>query len=509
MRGAPFCKVDFAMTGGYGYMDPVFYPQLFLYIPALMVVFGASVSCAYRMFMVIINIATVLISYYCFGKISKNKIAALFCTAIYTLNHYRLRDCIMRGALGEVLFICFIPVVIYSIYCIFNSETDKWPLLMIGATCIFQSHIIGALLTAVGGAVFIAVYFIKTVVSGRKLKEPVIALIKAGTGTVFLNIWYLVPMLYYYVQDFEMFSGDSFYKYIYYSNTLKGILLDYTFDYESRYWLYSRTGLLFAVIFVVLLSLIVYNSIREKRIRDETLIIFLSIIFLITASSYLPWEKIAQIGIIEKFMSTVQFAFRMITLFIIFVIVALAMFLKNKVNKRSRLIIGVLSILTVISGACYYIVENQTFNGYDGEFWFSTVPPEYFMTETKHGEVTRREKYRTYTDDVVVLKDDNIAAGKKVIVENKSATDNWIEIPLYYYDGYCAYSEKEQMYLPVQFGENGVIRIIIPPQVTGTINIQYNSKGIFHIAELVSTITAIFMIVYFTKIKSKRRAGTV
>ena len=83
------------------------------------------------------------------------------------------------------------------------------------------------------------------------------------------------------------------------------------------------------------------------------------------------------------------------------------------------------------------------------------------------------------------------------MVENNSAGDNYVEIPLFYYDGYSAYSVENDMYLPVQPGVYGVVRVVVPPSVTGEILVQFGTKWFFKAAQAISWASVLLVAVYF------------
>ena len=493
MRGSPFNKVDFAMTGGYGYMDPVFYPNLFLYIPAVMVCIGASLSCAYRLFILLINIATVLISYYSFGKLAKNNIYGLLCAAIYCLNHYRIRDYYVRGAVGELLFIAFLPLVFYSIYEIFHNKEEKWALLVIAATCIFQSHILGTVLTAIGAGVLILAYLLYAFIIKSNVKKPLFALIKAGITTVLINIWFLVPFLYYYTKDFAMFGNYS-QMYINFASTFKGILFDISgLSYEMQY---ARMGLTVGLLFVVYIISAVLNMLKSRKVNEHIIYLVLSVVFLILCTKYLPWQEIIKIGIFDSLLAKIQFAFRVISLVIAFMTMGIALLLKDSKSKICKIAAIIVTALLIVSGSIYHVVEQDNINAFDGEFWFGYVPPEYYMNGVREGEITGKEKFRTASEGIEIKEYSMVAAGVKITIDNSTPGDNYLEIPLFYYDGYQAYSEKTDQYLPVQFGTNGLIRVIIPSTVDEDIYVRYNSNIFFHIAEFISLAAFLIFVVY-------------
>lgn len=189
------------MSGQYylGYANPALYPQLFLYIPAAFMLWGMSAMNAYKLFLVIINVACVLISYGCFKRLFKSRPAGLITAIAYTLCIYRLMDIYTRGAMGEVLSALFLPLCFYGMYEICAGDKAKWVFLFLGVTGVFSSHI----LSAVFIALFAGVSFLGLipVMWRRNLIRRLIALIKAGIFTFAVNLYFIVPFLHYYLHE--------------------------------------------------------------------------------------------------------------------------------------------------------------------------------------------------------------------------------------------------------------------------------------------------------------------
>ena len=93
-------RVPYSWLNGYGYAVSIFYGDSFLYFPAVLRIIGFTVQGAYKAYVLVINIATILVSYYCFDKIIKDrKIAFAGCT-VYSLAPYRLLCTYLRFSVG-------------------------------------------------------------------------------------------------------------------------------------------------------------------------------------------------------------------------------------------------------------------------------------------------------------------------------------------------------------------------------------------------------------------------
>ena len=131
-----------SLLEGLGYANSIFYPELFLYIPALLLLCGLEIFKTYTVFIIIINFATVLITYYSAKHIFKSKEKAWITTLMYTLATYRLGDIFVRAALGEVIAFTFLPLILAGLYEIIIGDNKKWWLVCFGIWGIVNSHII-------------------------------------------------------------------------------------------------------------------------------------------------------------------------------------------------------------------------------------------------------------------------------------------------------------------------------------------------------------------------------
>jgi hypothetical protein len=190
-----------------GYGSSISYPELFLYVPALLRVIGFPLNLSYKLFCILINAAAIIVAYYSMRKMTRSKhISVIFC-ALYGLCLYRLVNINLRAAVGESLGMIFVPLAIAGIYEIFyrgRTDKKKWLTLAIAMSGIAQSHIITLFLTSVFIGLFLIVNF-------RKLnKENIAALGKAAVTTVLLNMWFIVPFLSYYKYLAHSPPGDLY-----------------------------------------------------------------------------------------------------------------------------------------------------------------------------------------------------------------------------------------------------------------------------------------------------------
>ena len=85
---------------GYGYAAPEFYPELFLYLPALLRNLGVSLCACVRVFEACIHLATAVSCYLCVRGMMNSHRVAVGASVLYTLCIYRLVNVYTRATLG-------------------------------------------------------------------------------------------------------------------------------------------------------------------------------------------------------------------------------------------------------------------------------------------------------------------------------------------------------------------------------------------------------------------------
>ena len=130
---------------GYGYAASEFYPELVLYIPAILRNMGVSLCASVRVFEAGINLLAALSCYVSAKAIFDSRRAAVGASVLYTLCVYRLVNLYTRATLGESLAMIFFPLIIWSLYEVLRRDDGKWPLLALGMTGVCMSHLLSTL----------------------------------------------------------------------------------------------------------------------------------------------------------------------------------------------------------------------------------------------------------------------------------------------------------------------------------------------------------------------------
>ncbi|MCM1188917.1 MAG: hypothetical protein NC541_06435 [bacterium] len=181
---------------GEGYTATLFYGDLFLYLPAALMLLGFSVMTAYKLFLFVMLILSAGIAWHCFYGCVKEEYAALCGSLLYLWNPYYLYLIYSRAAVGEYLAMAFLPLLCYGVYLLYTGEVSsdgykraKWYLIL-GMSGILQSHLIAAGMAAVFVALTCAVFWRKTFRKGAAQQ-----LAEALGITLAVNAGFLLPRL--------------------------------------------------------------------------------------------------------------------------------------------------------------------------------------------------------------------------------------------------------------------------------------------------------------------------
>lgn len=167
--------------------------SLFLLLPAVLRMLGVSVQNAYKTLLMLTNIATVVIAYYSFHKIFKDKVIGILGSIFCSWAPYRFSIMYCSASLGESIAFAFFPLILLGLYDIYTSEAGAkianrtWITLAIGYTCIIQANVLSFLLVA-GFTVLVCVVRLKKTFKVQTL----LALLKGVVAFSVVNSWYLL-----------------------------------------------------------------------------------------------------------------------------------------------------------------------------------------------------------------------------------------------------------------------------------------------------------------------------
>lgn len=265
-HGKWFAPLYYGQINGYGYASPLFYGDVLLHLPAVLVVLGLTVEQALRSYIVLCLSSTALVSYFCAKAITKSSTSALISSVLYTFSSYLCIDYITRVALGEVQAFIFIPVAFFGLYSIICDDKSKWFLLPIGLFGVVISHTLSGAMLAFFFLIF-ALFFTKKIFSDKQCLKLL------GISVVLffaLSAFYIFPML-------EQISGEPLRLTDGTTDTIWGtlaqrsmsiiqVISDFNLKSANDPWIPNGIGLAIPIA----LALVVYFIFKDKKNRTRT-----------------------------------------------------------------------------------------------------------------------------------------------------------------------------------------------------------------------------------------------
>lgn len=492
-------------NNGYGYITASVYPELFLYLPAVLRLWGMSPVMAYNTFLFGVNLATALIMYYSAKGISKSRFAGVIASVVYTLSTWRIMNLYYRAAIGEALAMVFFPLVIYGLFCLLKGDKKKWWVLALGCTGVFQSHIISTVFVMIT-IIAAVIIFIKSFIADKRW----LGFIKAGVLTVLLNLWYLTAFVTYYF-GLDMAIRHTKENTEFFLNAIIPTELFNVFNTSFGYSQLLPNGVkgdmslsLGVGVSICVVVCAVYFVFRKKRrLSGEGfafgMFAFGALLMFMTTTLF-PWEILQQNKLINMFCGTVRMPWRFLSLASpIFCIVGAwiaGSVLKNQKVKQAVLAVTCLvcAISFVQWGTAYTTQLDPALKKGSAVSTSGAVglDDEYYVVGTNASALIA-DKYQA-SGGVTV--ENHTKQGTNIEAELSGARDgSWVEVPLLYYDGYTAKDDKGNK-LTVTDGSNHVARVELKDG-SNTVKIKYSGKWYFKLGDIISLLTVLAMIVTY------------
>lgn len=114
------------------------------------------------------------------------------------------------------------------------------------------------------------------------------------------------------------------------------------------------------------------------------------------------------------------------------------------------------------------------------------------------------EEYKAVSyDEVEVLGEAKNGTKHEIHLKNLSNASGYVILPIYNYLGYKAYLNGEQTL--IMEDTNHRIELAIPPNFGGTLEIKYDEPSAWRVAELISLLSLIAIIIYAVGYKKSNK----
>lgn len=489
-------RVDPSINNGYGYITSVMYPELFLYIPAILRIFGISAVTSYKTLLVLMNAATAFIMYRSAYGITRSKFTAMLASVIYTLSAWRLYNTYYRAALGESLALVFFPLVVYGLYEIFKGNKRNWWVLAVGFTCVIQSHFISSMFIA-GLSLFCLIVFFKDIKENGRWIE----LLKAAVLVILLNAWFIVPFISTYM-NLDMNIQNKPTNVEFFRNAIIPAQLFNIFD--STFGRSQLTpdgingdlslspGLGAIICFFVAVYYFMFEKKRKINAHGFNLAVFIfAAILLFMSTTLFPWELLQKPKLINTIIGTIQFPWRMLGLAAAIITIVGAAVISAFTNREhENAAIAAALVICFVSCVPYFtsyttgqgtsLTKGYTPSTDGAPGW----DEEYFLTGTRTSELEPGKYTVSGSANITSYE----KSGTNITLEVSGARGgSYVEVPLLYYPGYVAKDNNSDK-LDVSAGENNVLRVMLN-NGTSTVKIKYSSPIKFRVGDIITFIT--------------------
>lgn len=482
---------------GYGYGTSIFYPDFFLYIPAVLRLMGMTLLNSYKVLILLINVVSVLFSYFSFSRIAKSKNVGFIATVFYALAPYRLMDIYTRAAIGESLAMMFMPLALYGIYEIVYGDSKKWYIAAFGYTGILLSHLLS--MEIVG--IFTIIYLLCNVFCFRE-RNRIKHLLYAGVFTLVLCLWFFVPLIDHMKYPFVIFNKpmlfiDSSINPIQlfdtaFCNPTKGIVIG-GMQEEMPYA---------AGVFIVLGTLLFVISRRNKRYN---IFMYEGILFAYMATEYFPWNMIKHIEPIFSVFTSIQFPWRFLTMTTVLLsfvaAVGVCKFCINDELERIMMFVGcVLAVFCTCNYFSNYVSDALQVYSYDRMYYEEkkTVDEFYLLHDIKD-DLYNANNLFTSSSDIVLSQVNRSEISAHFSYKAIGTKDGFVDIPLTYYPNYRAIDENGNS-INIELSPQNKIRVSLKKSSQGIVYIDYVDPIYYWVARWISLVFCMYMI--FLSIKS-------
>lgn len=490
MRAGQFpVRIHASTLLGYGYASSQFYPELFLYIPAMMRNLGVSLAASVRVFEMMIHLAAATVCYFSCRSMLKDREIALGATMLYVLCPYRLSNIYVRATLGESLAMIFFPLLILAAYEVFVRDERKWPLMAVAMTGIFMSHLLSTMF-AVGLCALAALCCAK-----RLIKEPrrILAILKATGMTCLCSLLFLVPFL-----DYSLNAGISTSVAIHSAANvmrLGGYLVSFpgevtALPYEALDFSYTVgmvPGLAIMLGCAALCArLYAYGMAKEgeEKTGDRIALFMLALggLCLLMATEFFPWAWACSLRRpFSTFFMQIQYPWRLVGVAAPMLAIAAAWGLMREEKARRSALMLIAALSVVFAGYTMQVfVQDVPLITKDSFCDTRIVQYEYTYEGTEKSALVPGEiaaaRAQEYTISDYTKQGTNLSF--TFYGENGCA---YCEVPLLYYPGYRA--EANGNPCRVERGHNNVLRIFgIPGGETVHVRVWYEAPIFWTVA---------------------------
>lgn len=478
---------------GYGYAASVFYPELFLYIPAILYAMGLSLVSSVHVYLIILHGISAGCMYFAAARMTRSPRTAALAAVLFTCASYRLMLAYLMNGYGSAMAIAFIPLVIVGFYEIMFGDHQRWMYLLIGMSGILQSHILTfVIVTAFLCAAFVVcLFFVRNM--GRYL-----ALLKSAAGTVLVNAWFLVPFFSFYFSEIqtESLAGNPAGRAL----SLVNLLMVWGHaNIGVQVVDQPATGVPALIDLAVLIGIVCFAVPKDPHRKEKEsagrpvssghiaavlLVAGLSAAYMTT--KYFPWEGLQGMRGIGRFVRFLQHPQRILCVAVPCLCVTAACgYAKNR--GGGIWIPAVLAAALLTSSVFLQEYAAQPAVCARGEVMTSDVGTDEYLYPGTNTDFLDASRYAVSTESAAFTLQEK--KGTQITAWVSAAEEGYVELPLFYYPGYRAKINGKTR--AVERGENNVVRVQLMAGDEGVLKIRWQENALWRAADLISLLSVL------------------
>ncbi len=519
--GHLFVPIQTEVLNGYGYASPLFYSQLFLYLPAVLYNLAVPAQVCYQIYAILVNIATCLIAYYSFkGLVRDNKIAAAG-ALIYLLSAYRITNLYVRAAVGEYTAMAFYPLIVYGFVRVYTTEETKLGIrdylpIVLGLSGLIESHVLSCELAAMFIAVVCLVNYRKTFVPKR-----FITLTKAAVLTLCVNMAFILPFIQSMQMDIRV-NDDPVNQIQVQGTYLQQVFSAFQVSFgDSRIGMNSEMSLSLGISLVMGLVIFAaccsmqneWRTRKSSTVKVGVLCTVFTVVCIVLSLRIFPWDSIENFSkLLAKVLCIVQFPWRYLSMATVFaaVVTVIGLYVVKEIKsaRTMQFLGGVLCLTAVFTNSLYMagftdgIGIERVYGDADVEKAVSSG--EYILSDTIEGNLRWR---RVNADPKFVTVSDYAYQGGVTTFDcvNIADTEMAVEIPLMNYDNYYACDMVTGESIGIMNGTDNRVSLAIPAGFDSSIKVVYRFPLLWKLSYAVSFITVLLTVAAVVLDRRKRR----
>ena len=489
---------------GLGYPLSIYYNDIFLYFPALLRMLGFGVTSAYKIYLFSVNVLTVLLSYFCFRKFSKDRETAMLLTLLYASSAYRLVNLYVRAAAGEYTAQAFLPLLGLVFYRIYTRQTDSRRemaeniLMLAGALSGFiASHIPIVIMS-----LFIMVLVCLSLFRKTFRKQTLLTFAAAAVLTILLNLYYIVPFVDYYfhvptnISDLVENARSIIQQRGAYPAQLFTFFRNVSGDSgdSAAERLMLTPGL--PLMLLYLMGLVRFFM-RGKLSGSGCFLLLSASLTLWLSTNLFPWNRFTFHVPFWRYLAQIEFPWRFLTIAVLFLTMSAGeMFRETDLRKYYRVLAAAAVLMSVFFAGRLFDQSSIIDNIYDTSgVKHSLYTEDYFIKGSSPAKIDT-EIHSDNMADVRILSR-NAAELRLYCAAGDGKGPHLVTVPLYNYRGFRVLDDSGNA-LEIRNGIQNRISFELPDRFEGDLSIAFQTPFSWTAALIVSVITAagIFFFVF-------------